>query len=343
MGFSFRNLIIALGAAAIAGCSLIDDDLSDCGVTFETDYELELVTNMTTELQTQLALEADIHVATALKAYLKNIFSDYAHDVDISFYGVEADSTRLKYMSEVMDASQSSYTFFIPSRKYMHLAVANLRENGMVDLTDSLLCHRSKLVQTEADTLPAHRTGLFTARLPMEVLSNEDQSFDVRLYMANCATALVIDTVGCHLHNIKAFSTGFATAFSICDSLYTFKNETVMRADLLPVEDGGQICFSSVNFPSRDTRDSKLVIETTDPFISDDAEEALWRWKVYTTLPNGTIVESAFNVMNPLRPGQLRIIKAKALENGAVQPDMSEVGVILKIDWNYGHSMDIEL
>lgn len=343
MGLYFRKLFIALGAAAIAGCSLIDDDLSDCGVTFETDYELELVTNMSTEIQTQLSLESDIHVATALKAYLKNIFTDYAHDVDLSFYGVEADSTRLKHLSEVMDASQSKYTFYIPSRKYMHLAAANLRENGIVEMTDSTVCHRSTLKQMESDTVPTHRTGLFTARLPMDVVSNQDQSFSVRLYMSNCATSLVIDTVDSHLRHFKAFAKGFATSFSICDSIYRFKSSPIMRADLLPVTEGGEICFTSVNFPSKDPDGSKVIIDTNDPFVSDNAEEAIWRWNVYTTLHDGTVVESVLSVKNPLRAGQLRIIKVKALDNGAVQPDMSQVGVSVKIDWNYAHEVDIEL
>ena len=332
MGFPFRNIIIALGAAAGFGCSLIDDDLSDCGVTFETSYEMRLVTNMDTEIRTQLPLESDIYAATALKDYLKNIFTDYAHDIDLSFYCVEADSIRLKHMSELMDASQSKYVLYIPSRRYMHLAAANLRENGIVKMTDSTLCHRSTLVQKDMDTIPAHRTGLFTAKLPMDVLSGQDQSFDVRLYMSNCAASLVIDTLGCNLKHFDAFASGFATSFAICDSIYGFKSSPVVRADLVPVGDGRQICYTSVNFPSKEPEGTKTA-----------GDEASWKWKVYSTLSDGTVVETELGVENPLRAGQLRIIKVKALDNGAVQPDMSQVGISVKIDWNYAHEVDIEL
>ena len=41
----------------MAGCSVIDDDLSNCPTDeaqYQMEYELKLVTNMTTELQTQL-------------------------------------------------------------------------------------------------------------------------------------------------------------------------------------------------------------------------------------------------------------------------------------------------
>ena len=47
-------LLMTIGFSA---CSSIDDDRTDCGEEEEElqlDYELRLVTNMTTELQTQL-------------------------------------------------------------------------------------------------------------------------------------------------------------------------------------------------------------------------------------------------------------------------------------------------
>jgi len=334
---SFRRILIYLAGAAalLSGCGLVDEKLGDCGADFEAQYELELVTNMTTEIQTQLSLAADISVATSLRSYLKGIFTDFAHDVDLSFYGVSADSLRLKHMSEVMNANQSSYTFYIPSRRYMHLAVANLLDNGSLSLVDSLRCHSSRLHQRVADTLPPHRTGLFTARLAMEVVDNQDQRFDVRLFMANCAAALVVDTLGSGLRDIRAVATGFATDFALCDSLYTFSHSPVFKADRLPVEGGTQLCFATVNFPSREPEDVKSIIETEDPFVSEGAESSLWQWRVYATLTDGTVVETRLGVLNPLRGGQLRIIKVQAQPSGSVQPGSSEMGVSVSIDWNY--------
>ena len=49
----------------MAGCSTIDDDLSNCeeeGKQFKTDYQLKLVTNMTTELKTQLTTITELSV-----------------------------------------------------------------------------------------------------------------------------------------------------------------------------------------------------------------------------------------------------------------------------------------
>ena len=52
----------------MAGCSTIDDDLSDCneGKQFKTDYQLKLVTNMTTELKTQLTTITELSVPLVL-------------------------------------------------------------------------------------------------------------------------------------------------------------------------------------------------------------------------------------------------------------------------------------
>ena len=50
-----RCVSVCLSALLLlTGCSTIDDDLSDCGVDYQMDYHLQLVTNFNTELQTQL-------------------------------------------------------------------------------------------------------------------------------------------------------------------------------------------------------------------------------------------------------------------------------------------------
>ena len=45
--------------AALHSCSIIDEDMSDCGVDNDIDYSLKLVTNITTELSTELRTEQD--------------------------------------------------------------------------------------------------------------------------------------------------------------------------------------------------------------------------------------------------------------------------------------------
>lgn len=334
--------------AAFAGCGLVDEDMSDCETDYTLDYELRLVTNMTTELQTELSLAADVQLSTSLKTYLKDVFTDFAHDVDLGFYDVvrdemAGDSLRLHHESHIMDANQTRYTLYIPVRKYQHLAVANIEDNGIVSLENGGLCHSARLVQTVRDTLSCHRTGLFTARLPMDIKEGEDQQFNVRLYMANCASAIVIDTTDSGVRDVKAFATGFATGFNICDSTYNFSYTPVIRADRIELDEPGRVCFATVTFPSRGVKDTKTIIDTDDPFVSEYAEQSLWRYKVYTTLPDGSVTESILGITKPLHAGQFKIIKVKVLNNGGVQPSDPTVGVSVTLDWTPGQEYDVPL
>ena len=130
---------------AFGACSVIDDDLSVCDTSYELDYELRLVTNMNTELKTQLSTETQLSLSHALHTHLSDIFTDFAHDVDLSFYDTQGDSLRLQHDEHIMDANQASYALNLLKRQYMHLAVANIVDNPLVDLVNDDRCHTSRL------------------------------------------------------------------------------------------------------------------------------------------------------------------------------------------------------
>ena len=161
----------------LSSCSVIDEDLSDCNQA-SLNYDLQLVTNMTTELKTELTTQTDIQLANALKEHLSDIFTDFAHDVDLSFYDTQGDSLLLQKDRHIMDANQASYSLNLPMRQYMHLAAANVVDNDVVTIADDGRCHRSVLQQVVGDTIDSHSTGLFTARQPMDVLDNVSASPD---------------------------------------------------------------------------------------------------------------------------------------------------------------------
>ena len=344
-----------------SSCSLIDDDLSGCPTdsdsSYELNYELRLVTNMTTELQTQLTTTTDVNLSSALRTKLAEVFTDYAHDVDLSFYDTQGDSTRLHHDQHIMDANQASYTLHLPMRHYMHLAVANVTDNNMVSIATDEKCHKAMLRQVQRDTIDSHTTGLFTARQPMEVLGNVSQSFDVRLYMANCAAALVLDPKG-HgtADQIRVYSTGFATGFNICDSTYQYSAQPpIVRTTPIAVKGEATRAFCSVTFPSPEIRkpagetrrhgqtesgqtagETRTIIETTEPFIAKAGEEALWEYRVYVPLPDGSITETILRIKEPLRAGQLKIIKCWLDEHGGVVTLNSEVSTSVTLDWKEG-------
>ena len=337
---------LLLCAVVLSSCSMIDDDLENCGNDYELNYELRLVTNMTTELQTQLTTETEAAVAQALQQFLQNIFSDYAHDVDLSFYDTGVNDIRQYHEAPTMNANQRSYTIYLPVQKYMHLAAANLKDNSIVSLSGDEYCHSSHLSQTEAgadNILPSHTTGLFTARQPMEVLSGQDQTFNVRLYMANCAVALVLEPREHQTKDIQVFATGFATGFNIKDSTYVYSdNPPLIRAEKVPTPESDLLTFCSVNFPSRDT-ETRVVIETEDPFVAKEAEEKIWELEALVTNDDNTVTKTVLGIRKPLRAGQLMIIKAYLDDHGAVCPRDNTVGVSVTLDWNDGGSYDPEL
>ena len=319
-------ICMLLMTTCFSACCSIDDDLSDCGEQekdLKLEYQLRLVTNMTTELETQLTTITEMKVAGALRTHLENIFSDHAHDIDLNFYDTEGALNSLYHKRDIIDASQTSYTLTLPMRKYMHLAVANIADNNVVDLKDEQHSNTSMLLQEEGKTLDAHTTGLFTARQSMEVLSDVSQTFNVRLYMANSAVALVLNPKGHQYTDMKVYGTGFASQFNISDSVYVYPTESPLITAEKVETDNDLLCYCTVNFPSRDA-------------LTRAPASSLWQLKVYMTNADGSTTETVLDIQEPLKAGELKIIKGDVDDEGAIRPYNSTVGVSVTLDWQEG-------
>ena len=341
-------VMVLLGAALLSGCSLVDEDTTGGGEDFDLDYELQLVTNMQTEISTVLDLQADLQIVTALKDYLGGVFTDLAHDVDLSFYDTEAPMPRLEHFEMMMDASQTSYSIYLPGRAYLHTCVANLSAEPYVALEDDNCGQTARLVQHPdvKDTVSAHTTGIFTARKRMDVLTGVDQHFEVNLYMVNAATALVLDTAEAPaVKDLKVYLTGFADGFNLADSTYTFNTAQTVRTVLLPAAPGSTgRCYASVHFPSRDLdAGTKLVIDAAEPFDSENAENVIWKWEIYATMDDGTVTKSVLGSYKPLKAGQLKVLKGTVHADGATTTVDPYMGASVQLDWEPGKEHDIEL
>ena len=340
--FRSLRLFLALSglalAAAFTSCSLVDSDLSNCDREFHLDYQLRLVTNITTELQTELAMQQDGEVRSLLENYLKNIFRDYARDVDLSFYNVEAPMERSFHMTKEMNASETSYILTLPVQEYRHLAVANIASCKNVILEGGGYCNTSSFVQIPQDGIvEPHKAGLFTARTDMSVLSNKDQSFDVTLYMTNAASALVLDVSEAGpVKDLVVRLDGLADGFSISDSTYVFSGKENISTDMLQTQDQNTRCYASVHFPSANLPGSKVIIDDGDDQDGKLSEDPMWSWKVYAKMPDGTIVESLVHVYSPLLAGHIKVLKAKLMDNGVVYTEDTGVGVSVTLDWKNG-------
>ena len=349
--FTIRHIfsMFLLGAVILTGCnSLVDEDMSDCGDKLDLGYELQLVTNMRTEIKTVLDLQADLQVATVLEEHLGEVFTDFAHDVDLSFYDTAGDMARLEHLDVVMNASQSSYSLLIPARPYMHTCVANLDTDPHITLEDADYCHSARLVQHLAvkDTADAHLSGIFTARKRMDIISGIDQRFDVSLYMVNAATALVLDmTDAPGVKDLKVFLRGLADGFRLADSTYTFDTDYVVRTELLATEAGStERCYVSTHFPSRDVDPAtKAVIDIEDPDGDKYSGDPLWFWEVYATMEDGSVTKSTLDVHSPVHAAQLKVVKGKVRADGGMSTDDPLVGASVELDWVPGKEHDIEM
>ena len=334
----FSSCLLFVG---LTSCSMIDEDLSGCGEDFKMEYQLKLVTNMTTEMQTVLSTEYDLPLQTELKNELSHIFTDYARGVNLSFYGT--DSLRHQHEMHVMNANEASYTIYLPVEEYMHLALANLEQQHQVTFENQERANLAFLDQLPVDTVDSHETGIFTARQHMQVLGNQSQTFNVRLYMANCAAALVVDTTGYHIRNMSVYIDDLADGFFIRDSVYTYRRQTSVRTFPVTVdqlnlttraeniENYRQVCYCGVGFPSR-----------RRPIDGDDGE-TYWRVKAYFTLDNGKITENVFHIHEPLLAGNLKIIRCRLTADGAVEVTTPNVGVSVTLNWKPGGTYNPEV
>jgi len=348
--------LAGLAMATLSACGQIDDDLSDCSPAEEIqlDYEMKLITNMTTELQTQLNAVTEIEVTDALKDHLSGVFREFAHDVDLSFYDNEPDFVRLHHESHIMNDNSSTYTLMLPMRDYMHVALANVNQNPNVGITNADRYRAIALSQLEADTIDSHETSLFTARQEMHVLGNVSHTFNVRLFMANCATALVIDTTEVDFSSARAYATGLATGFLVADSTYIYPDHLpFVRAKQLELsKESGKVAYSVVGFPSRNPegwwfKETEEVATRAEGEIiaegTGDEGEVLWSMVIVVTLKNGnrTITYLTFRI--PLLAGELKIVKAKMSPKGEVLPHDVTVGMSVTLDWNEGLDFETEL
>ena len=326
------GLLASLTVCMMNACR-INEDLSVCANKFSITYVVKLVTNMTTELRNVLNQEADEPVARTLYDHLKDIFTDHAHDVNLSFFLTETDSVLKHHEEHIINTNQESFTIELPVEKYMHLSLANIKEQKAVDYVNGTLCHKAALSQHEGSQLPqCHNTGLFTARLPMDVLEDQDQEFFVNLYMANSAVALVVDTLGSHAKDMKVFLDGMADGFLIADSAYTFNRNTLVPAPEVSVPGGHQSCYVGVCFPSRDTATRTISADGT----SSSADGSIWSVKAYVQTADGKTTENILYVRDPLQAGCLKIIKVKLQPNGSFLTVDLNVGLSVTLDWKEG-------
>lgn len=360
--------VALLGLIAFSGCGLLDEQLEDCREDFSLVYKMRLITNVQTELQQKLGDPRDLPLQLALEDHLKTVFSGYAHDVDLSFYSTDTTGERKEHRHAIMDAGQVTYEIELPAAEYYHLALANLEQNKVVWLEDSEWRDASHLQQRPGETVDSHNTGLFSSRLPMSVHRDENQQFNVNLYMVNCACALAINVDSCSFQSIRAEFYDLADGFCVYDSLYTYDTNPALRAEFVDanpyldearqrdeaktkaedeIPSWGQMpyLFCGVGFPSLDNSPA-----------GSEVPGRIWRCVLYVTLDDGSITRSVISIGEPLNAANLKIIRGWLHIDGSFEPglppepgpgptpvDDMVCGVSIMLGWHEGIHFDPEL
>ena len=328
----------------LGACSLIDDDLSVCGEEMVIDYQVRLSTELSVQLETELMTETEQPVRKALEQWLSPIFTDKAKDIDLRFFGGETDIIRHQ-IKEVINDNRTSYTIKLPKENYMHLAVANIADNRQVHISDGEHSATMRLhmpAPQEADPL---NTGIFTARLPMEV-TDSTKRFEVKMYMVTCAVALVVDTSACHdLRAADGYMSGSATGFDIRDSVFTYDTPCKLWMDRVMTDDAS--LAPKHHEPMRMKKEeSPMACWATVAMPTKDESE--WSLIFTSTLTDNRHTTTTLTIKEPLKAGTLRIIKCAMKENGELDPDPdkknnSEVGAAVTLDWKPGNEHNIDL
>ena len=91
-----------------------------------------------------------------------------------------------------------------------------------------------------------------------------------------------------------------------------------------------------MNFPSRDAAPSSARRRA-------ETNPSLWQFKVYLTKPDGKVTETILDIEEPLKAGDLKIIKGSLDSEGAVRPYDTTIGVSVTLDWNEGGDYEWEM
>lgn len=343
-------LLLSAAVVALPSCSMIDEDLDDCEVDFQAQYRMCLVTNENREIARVLGEHTSI--AEDLRAHLQDVFTDYGRDIALDFYALPDSARTLPLRDQLptaMNATERSYEIFMPIYDYMHLAVVNVQPNGPVTQRNTERCHGSQLAlnATSAtvqdpgsldDAVASQQSGLFSGRRLLTGLTYGPQQYDMPMYMVNSAAAIVLDPRTAQFTDVRIFTAGFAHAFNVCDSVFSYGANYLVRSEQVALKGTNWLCFCGVSLPSREPSNyTRSRVDIDEPvFLYDDCHEDIWYYDCYVTMATGKVTRTTLGIRHPLRAGQLKILKGWIDDIGVVRLKDDEVSVSTDLDWREG-------
>ena len=332
-----KRLLLIVLPLMLAACSLIDDDLSVCGVDQPINYVLQLHTNISAQLQAELSAENEVPAREALERWLVPIFPDKNIDVDLRFYDKQNDELTFS-RQEILQNNRTSITLTLPRDSFMHLAVANVANARQVYMQDDDHSANMYLKLPDTPIMDGLNSGIFTARLPIDV-TDSIRDIEVILNLITSSVAVVIDTISCpQMLGISGYMDGSAGGFGVRDSIFMYDSSPSIRFEQVPIE-------AATSSPARKatvSTGSPYICQATACFATPDDEE--WKISMTTTLTDNRHTTTTLTIKESLTAGTLRILKLQMNEDGGLVPvSTSEVGASIELDWKKGNDQEIEI
>lgn len=324
---------LLLSAFPLSFVSCIDEDLSRCGVNYSVDYRLELSASLRQTLDQQLTTPAERQLAAALRSDMTDIMSERAAVMDLSFFTLE-DGNLAQHQTVEPDANNLSMTIYMNRGDYHNIALAATHSVSEVTISGASTYTGISLRQAQADTLDSHSAAIYMGYGRM-LMDNVSGHFYVPLYMVNSVPVLVVNPNNSPAKALVAYTRRTSSGLHCSDSTFVYDNEAVIRTHR--TEGGGLLAFHSVCFPSANTAKSRA---TDDPTV---AEGSIWEMDLITQMPDGKYVKNTLYMKNPLKAGEMQVIKVKLNDEGGVVTENPEVGVSVELDWKPGGDFDIEI
>lgn len=325
--------VLLLACVPLAFASCIDEDLSECGVDYAIDYRLELSTSLRLSLDQELVTPAEQQLAGALKSALSDIITDKAKVVDLSFFTFGSGKLT-KHQNLMPDANSLSLTVYMARGDYHNIALAATQKEDEVHIDGASTFSGINLRQMEADTVDAHSAALYMGYEQL-LIDQASSRFYVPLYMQNAVPVLVVNPNNSPARLLSAYTRRTASGLQCADSTFVYDHSAVMRTRR--VDGGGLTAYYTVCFPSANTVISRAADDPTE------AEGSIWEMDVYTQLPDNKYVKNTLYMKNPLKAGELQVIKVKLTDEGELVSDNPEVGVSVELDWKPGGDYEVEI
>lgn len=253
--------------------------------------------------------------------------------MDLSFFTLE-DGNLAQHQTIEPDANSLSMTIYMNRGDYHNIALAATHSVSEVTISGASTYTGISLRQAQADTLDSHSAAIYMGYGRM-LMDNVSGHFYVPLYMVNSVPVLVVNPNNSPANVLVAYTRRTSSGLHCSDSTFVYDNEAVIRTHR--TEGGGLLALHSVCFPSANTAKSRA---TDDPTV---AEGSIWEMDLITQMPDGKYVKNTLYMKNPLKAGEMQIIKVKLNDEGGVVTENPEVGVSVELDWKPGGDFDIEI